>query len=147
VEPPTDPKPGWQWYALGSAAFAALAAVLTKVGVSGVNPTLATFVHAAVILVVTAGVVTARGEWANPTGLPRAALAALVLAGVTAGLSWLCYFRALSMAPASRVVPIDKASVALVVAVAILFLGEPATWKVVVGGALVVGGVVLLSTN
>ena len=69
----------------------------------------------------------------------------LVLSGVATGLSWLCYYRALQMAPASRVAPIDKLSVALVIVLAVLFLGEPLTWKVALGGALVVAGVLTLA--
>jgi transporter family protein len=69
----------------------------------------------------------------------------LVLSGVATGLSWLCYYRALQMAPASRVAPIDKLSVALVIIFAVLFLGEALNWKVAVGGALVVSGVLVLS--
>jgi len=69
----------------------------------------------------------------------------LVLSGIATGLSWLCYYRALQLGPASRVAPVDKLSVALVLVFAVVFLGEPFTWKVAVGGSLVVAGVVLLA--
>ena len=69
----------------------------------------------------------------------------LVLSGIATGLSWLCYYRALQMAPASWVAPIDKLSMVLVIILAIIFLGEPLTWKVALGGGLVVAGVLVLS--
>ena len=143
---PQEPAAGWQWFALGSAFFAALTAVLGKVGVSEVNSNLATFIRTVVILVVAAAIVSLRREWEPPGGLSRLGLAMLVLSGAATGLSWLCYYRALQMAPASRVAPIDKLSVALVIVLAVLFLGEPLTWRVAVGGALVVAGVLVLAT-
>jgi transporter family protein len=97
-----------------------------------------------VILGIAAGTVTWRGEWQPLNQVPGRAVTFLVLSGVATGLSWLCYYRALQMAPASRVAPIDKLSVALVVVLAVVVLGEPLTWKVAVGGTLVVTGVVLL---
>ena len=135
---------GWQWFACGSAFFAALTAVLGKVGVSEINSNLATLIRTVVILGVAAGIVTSRHEWQLLNQVSIRAMTFLVLSGVATGLSWLCYYRALQMAPASRVAPIDKLSVALVVALAVVFLGEPLTWKVAVGAALVVAGVVLL---
>lgn len=141
-----EARAGWQAFALGSAAFAALTAILGKVGVGEVNSNLATLIRTGVILVVAAGIVTARGEWEPPGKLSRFGALMLVLSGVATGLSWLCYYRALQMAPASRVAPIDKLSVALVILLAVLFLGEPLTWKVAAGGGLVVAGVLVLAT-
>ena len=143
---PTEVKTGWQLFALGSAAFAALTAILGKVGVSEVNSNLATLIRTVVIIAVTAGIVTARSEWEPLGKLSRFGVAMLVLSGVTTGLSWLCYYRALQMAPASWVAPIDKLSVALVIVLAAVFLGEPLTTKMVIGGVLVVAGVVVLAT-
>ena len=111
---------------------------------SEINSNLATLIRTVVILGVAAGIVTWRHEWQPLNELSVRAMIFLVLSGVATGLSWLCYYRALQMAPASRVAPIDKLSVALVVALAVVFLGEPLTWKVAVGAALVVAGVVLL---
>jgi transporter family protein len=145
VNGPQEPAAGWQLFALGSAFFAALTAILGKVGVSEVNSNLATFVRTVVILLVTAAIVSYRREWEPPGRLSRLAVLMLVLSGVATGLSWLCYYRALQMAPASRVAPIDKLSVALVIVLAVLFLGEPLTWKVAVGGGLVVAGVLILA--
>ncbi|MDB5305994.1 MAG: rane protein [Gemmataceae bacterium] len=137
---------GWQWFALGSALFAALTAILGKIGVTEVNSNLATLIRTVVILAVTAGIVSARREWEPVDRLSRAGVIALVLSGVATGLSWLCYYRALQLAPASKVAPVDKLSVALTILMAVVFLGEPLTWKVAVGGGLVVIGVVILAT-
>jgi transporter family protein len=136
---------GWQLFALGSAFFAALTAVLAKVGVEEVNSNLATFIRTVVILVVTAALISFRHEWEPLDQLSRKGVVMLVLSGLATGLSWLCYYRALQMAPASRVAPIDKLSVALVIVLAVLFLGEPLTWKVAIGGGLVVAGVLILA--
>jgi len=145
MDDPNPARAGWQAFALGSAAFAALTAVLGKVAVGEVNSNLATLVRTAVILVLVAGIVAARGEWESPARISRLGLAMLVLSGVATGLSWLCYYRALQLAPASRVAPVDKLSVALVIVLAVVFLGEPFTWRVALGGGLVVGGVLVLA--
>ena len=136
---------GWQWFALGSAGFAALTAILGKVGVSEINSNLATFIRTIVILTVSAGIIAYRREWEPLSLLSRRGVLMLVLSGIATGLSWLCYYRALQMAPASWVAPIDKLSMVLVIILAITFLGEPLTWKVALGGGLVVVGVLVLS--
>jgi transporter family protein len=133
----------WRVFALGSAFFAALTAIFGKVGVSEINSDLATFYRTVVILAVSALLVSARQEWQAPVTLSYKGLTFLVLSGIATGLSWLCYFRALQMAPASRVAPIDKFSVVLVVIFAVLFLGERLTWKVGLGSILIAGGVIL----
>jgi transporter family protein len=133
----------WRVFALGSAVFAALTAVFGKVGVAEINSDLATFYRTTVILAVSALLVSARHEWQAPGTLSNKGMAYLVLSGLATGLSWLCYFRALQMAPASRVAPIDKFSVVLVVFFAVLFLGERLTWKVGIGSLLIAGGVIL----
>ena len=142
---PSDPRPGWQWFALGSAIFAALTAILGKLGVNEVNSNLATLIRTIVILIVTAAIITSRSEWEPLERLSPKGVLMLVLSGIATGLSWLCYYRALQMAPASRVAPIDKLSVALVMVLAILFLGEPLTWKVAIGGTLIVAGALVLA--
>jgi transporter family protein len=136
-------KPGWQWFALGSAFFAALTALFGKVGVSELNSNLATLVRTGIVLLVSAAIITGRGEWRAWAPTSQRAVVFLTLSGIATGLSWLCYYRALQMAPASRVAPIDKLSVGMVIVVAVLFLGEPLTWNVALGGALIVAGVVL----
>jgi transporter family protein len=133
----------WRFFALGSAFFAALTAIFGKVGVSDINSDLATFYRTLVILAVSALLVSARHEWQAPATLSFKSLSYLVLSGIATGLSWLCYFRALQMAPASRVAPIDKFSVVLVVIFAVLILGERLTWKVGIGSLLIAGGVIL----
>ena len=133
----------WRVFALGSAFFAALTAIFGKVGVSEINSNLATFYRTLVILGVSALLVSARQEWQAPATLSTRGLFFLVLSGAATGLSWLCYFRALQMAPASRVAPIDKLSVVLVVLFAALLLGERLTWKVGLGSVLITGGVIL----
>src|SRR5262249_54105851 len=125
--------------------FAALTALMGKVGVSEINSNLATFLRTVVILGVSAALVSFRSEWEPLGKLSRLGLTMLVLSGVATGLSWLCYYRALQMAPAARLAPTDKLSVALVIVLAVLFLGEPLTWKVALGGALVVAGVLTLA--
>jgi transporter family protein len=133
----------WRVFALGSAVFAALTAIFGKVGVTDINSDLATFYRTIVILAVSALLVSLRHEWQNPTALSHKGLTFLVLSGLATGFSWLCYFRALQMAPASRVAPIDKFSVLLVVLFAVLFLSERLTWKVGIGSLLIAAGVVL----
>jgi transporter family protein len=133
----------WRVFAIGSAFFAALTAIFGKLGVSDINSDLATFYRTIVILAVSALLVSARHEWQAPGTLSYKGLSYLVLSGIATGLSWLCYFRALQMAPASRVAPIDKFSVVLVVLFAVLMLGERLTWKVGIGSLLIAAGVIL----
>jgi transporter family protein len=97
------------------------------------------------IIVVSAVLITWRGEWEPFSRLSARGVTMLCLSGLATGFSWLCYYRALQLAPASRVAPIDKLSVAFVIVVAWLFLGEPMTLRVAAGGILVVAGVLLLA--
>jgi bacterial/archaeal transporter family protein len=136
----------WKAFAVASALFAALTAIFGKVGVGQMNSDLATFFRTVIILTVTALAVTLRGEWQRPSGLSRIGVSALALSGIATGLSWLCYYRALQSAPASRVAPIDKLSVVFVVVFAALFLREPVTWKVGLGAAFVTLGAVMMMT-
>ena len=138
-------QPGWQWFALGSALFAALTAVFGKVGVSEINSNLAVLIRTAVILAMTAGIVIVRKEFEPLSSLSRTGLLILLLSAVATGLSWLCYYRALQLAPASVVAPVDKLSVALVIVLAAVFLGEALTLKTVIGGGMVVAGAIVLA--
>lgn len=133
----------WQVFALGSAFFAALTAILAKVGVEGVNSDLATLIRTAVILVFTLLLVTARQEWTG-AGLTGRTVLFLILSGLATGLSWLCYFRALQLGQASQVAPVDKLSVALAVMLAVVFLGEKLTWKMGLGVVLILAGTLLM---
>jgi transporter family protein len=135
----------WRTYAFGSAAFAALTTIFGKVGVNELNSNLATFIRTVVILVVSAALVWARGEWQRPDTLSSKGVVFLILSGAATGLSWLCYYRALQLAPASRVAPIDKLSVVLVVLFAVAFLGEKLTWKVAIGATFVAAGAIVMA--
>jgi bacterial/archaeal transporter family protein len=135
----------WRVFALGSAFFAALTAIFGKVGVSQINSDLATFLRTLVILLVAALLICVRHEWQRPDSLSSKGVLFLVLSGVATGLSWLCYYRALQIGPASRVAPIDKLSVIFVVLFAVSFLGERLTWKVGLGGLLISAGAVLMA--
>ena len=114
----------WRIYALGSAVFAGLTAVLAKVGVSGLPSNTATLIRTIVIIMFLVVLVSLRGEWVNPFTLNSRTLIFLILSAIATGLSWICYFRALQMGPASVVAPIDKLSLFFAVLLAVLFLGE-----------------------
>lgn len=135
----------WQTYAIGSAFFAGLTAALGKIGVEKVNSNLATLIRTVVILVLIAAVVSFRREWQKPADLPLRGVTFLILSGVATGLSWLCYYRALQMAPASRVAPIDKLSVVFAILIALVFLGETLSPRAAIGAALVSLGAILLA--
>ena len=100
----------WVGFAIGSAFFAGLTAILGKLGVEGLNSNLATFIRTVVILFVVIAIITMRNEWQLPQHIAAKPVVFLVLSGVATGLSWLCYYRALQLAPASWVAPIDKLS-------------------------------------
>lgn len=135
----------WRFWALLSAGFAALTAVLAKAGVSGVDADVATFVRTLVILCLTAGIVASAGQMQAVAQLPGRSLLFLVLSGLATGASWLCYFRALSIGDAARVAPLDKLSVVLVAVFGVLFLGERLSAANWLGVALIAGGAVLLA--
>ncbi len=134
----------WRLYALGSALFAALTAIFGKVAVSEINSDLATFLRTIIILIVAALILWARNEWQRPDALSSKGVLFLVLSGIATGFSWLCYYRALQLGPASRVAPIDKLSVVFAVLLAAAFLGERLTWKVGFGTGLIAAGAVLM---
>ncbi|HEV2622305.1 MAG TPA: EamA family transporter [Frateuria sp.] len=138
-------RQSWLLFALGSAFFAALTALFGKLGVAGINSNLATFVRTVVILAVTAGILSLRGEWARPAGLPWHSWLFLVLSGIATGLSWLCYYRALQLGPVSKVAPIDKLSVAMAIMLGLVFLGERPSLPLLVGGALIVVGAIVIA--
>lgn len=135
----------WIAYALLSAAFAALTAILAKLGLEGIDSDYATLVRTAVITVVLAAVVVGFGKWSNPATLPGRSLTYLILSGLATGASWVSYFRALKLGDASKVAPIDKLSVVLVAIFAVIFLGERPGARDWLGIGLVASGVLLLS--
>jgi transporter family protein len=133
----------WAWAVL-SAVAAAGTTILAKVGVTGVSSTTATAVRTAVVLVAVWGLVFATGEQRTLPQISRRSLAFLALSGVATGLSWLAYFRALQMAPATWVSPIDKLSLPLTIVLAALLLGESVNWQVALGAALMTAGALVI---
>ena len=124
----------WFVFALGSALFAALTSILAKVGIEGVNSTLATAIRTVVVLAMSWGM----GE------ISRRSWLFLILSGLATGASWLCYYRALQLGRASQVVSIDKLSVVITLVLAFVFLHEPFTAKSMVGCALVAAGTLFM---
>ncbi len=134
----------WRWWALGSAVFAALTAILAKAGVSGVSSNLATAIRTAFILLFVWTLVWVTGETAELARLTARTWLFLALSGLATGLSWLCYFRALQLGEASQVAPVDKLSVVFVLVLAALFLGERLNLQQWLGGGLIAAGAVIL---
>lgn len=130
----------WKCYALLSAFFAALTALLGKAGVSGINSNLATAVRTTVILLLTWGIVFASGVENQILRISWRNLLFLILSGAATGLSWLCYFKALSVGEVSKVAPIDKLSVVFTIFLAFVFLHEPVGLKTIIGGTLILLG-------
>ncbi len=134
----------WLYWALLSALFAGLTAVLAKAGVQNIDSNLATAIRTVVILVFAWSIVLAR-----PMGSLSAISARnwifLVLSGLATGASWLCYFRALQLGEVSRVAPVDKLSIVVAMALAMLFLNEQLTWRHWLGGGLIVSGTIVLT--
>jgi transporter family protein len=133
----------WLGYALTSAVAAAITAILAKLGVEGVPSTLATAIRTVVVVVFAWAMVIGLGEQRVLPEVSRRALTFLMLSGLATGVSWLAYFRALQLAPASWVAPIDKLSLPFTIVLAALWLREPVTWKVGVGVALMALGALL----
>ena len=140
----------WLFYALLSAVFASLTAILAKVGIKNVDSNLATAVRTVVVTLLAWGIVLFRKS-ASGVGLSEqiSALSSmnwtfLVLSGIATGLSWLCYFKALQLGKVSQVAPVDKLSLALTILLSVVFLGEVLTWKIALGAALIVGGTLVL---
>src|SRR5688500_9958914 len=115
----------WVIYALLAAVFAALTTIFAKVGVSNINSNVATAIRTIVILLIAWGIVFFRGEWSGWATISSRTLLFLILSGAATGLSWIFYFRALQLGPASLVAPIDKSSLVLIILFSVLFLGEP----------------------
>jgi transporter family protein len=134
----------WFFWALGSAAFAALTAIFAKIGIAGVDPDFATLIRTVVILAVLTAFVLATGKWSDPRALAPRTLAFLTFSGLATGASWVCYFRALQLGEASKVAPVDKLSVLLVAVFAFAFLGERPSLREWGGIALVGAGVLVL---
>ena len=134
----------WFWFALGSAVFAAMTSILAKIGIEGVNSTLATAIRTAVVLVMAWGMVFLTNTQGGLASISRKSWIFLILSGLATGLSWLCYYKALQMGQASKVVPIDKLSVIITLVLAFVFLHEEFTAKSLIGCALIGAGTLLM---
>lgn len=135
----------WQFWAILSAAFAALTAIFAKVGIENVNSDFATFVRTIVITLALGAILFATGNWQSPETVSAKSWTFLVLSGLATGASWVCYFRALKIGDAARVAPIDKLSVVMVAVFAVLFLGERLTFPNWLGIMLIAGGAILVA--
>jgi transporter family protein len=140
-----DTFPAWLFWALLSAAFAALTAIFAKAGVEGINSDLATFIRTIVVLLSLGLILLATGQIRHPDPIPIRSWIFLVLSGLATGASWLCYFRALKLGPATLVAPIDKLSVVLVALFGVIFLGERPSLNGWIGIALIAAGAVVIA--
>ena len=134
----------WFILALGSSIFAALTSILAKIGISGVNSTLATAIRTAVVLVMSWGMVFLTNAQTGIGEISRRSWVFLILSGLATGASWLGYYQALQIGMASKVVPIDKLSVVITLVLAALILQEPFTVKSVIGCVLIASGTLLM---
>ena len=134
----------WFVLALGSAVFAALTSILAKVGIDGVNSNLATPIRTAVVLVMAWGMVFLTDAQGGIGSISRRSWLFLILSGLATGASWLCYYRALQIGEASKVVPVDKLSVVITLVLAFVFLHEKFTWKSIAGAVLITAGTLLM---
>ena len=134
----------WAIFAILSAVFAALTSILAKVGIEGVNSNLATAIRTLVVLVMAWGMVFLTGTQNGISNISNKSWIFLILSGLATGASWLCYYKALQMGEASKVVPIDKLSVVITLVLAFLFLHEQFTWKSVIGCVLIGAGTLFM---
>ena len=134
----------WWIFALLSALFASLTAIFAKIGIKGVDSDLATAVRTVVILVIAWGIAFFKGSIPSIQSLSKQNWLFLVLSGCATGLSWIFYFKALQAGKVSQVAPVDKLSVALTIALSVIFLGELLTWKTAIGALLIIGGTIVL---
>lgn len=134
----------WLVFALLSAVFAALTSILAKVGMEGINSNLATAIRTGVVLMMAWGIVWVSGTVGGISAISTRGWGFLILSGLATGASWLCYYRALQIGEASRVVPVDKFSVVITMILAFLFLHETVDWKTIVGGVLITAGTLVM---
>lgn len=134
----------WLILALLSAVFAALTSILAKVGIEGVNSNLATAIRTAVVLVMAWGMVFVTDAQHGISSISTKSWIFLVLSGLATGASWLCYYRALQLGEASKVVPIDKLSVVITLVMAFIFLHEKFTTKSLIGCVLITIGTLIM---
>lgn len=134
----------WVVFALLSAVFAALTSILAKIGIENVNSNLATAIRTVVVLVMAWLIVFASGKHQQIADISARSWIFLLLSGLGTGLSWLCYFHALKIGEASKVVPVDKFSVVITMLMAFFILGEALTTKTIIGGLLITIGTLVL---
>jgi len=134
----------WKFYALLSAFFAALTAILAKVGVKGINGNVATAIRTGVVLFLAWGIVLFAGQLKDIKELTKTNWAFLAFSGIATGLSWIFYFKALETGNVSKVAPIDKLSVVFVMLLSFLLLKEPMDFKTIAGGSLILCGALIL---
>jgi transporter family protein len=137
----------WLVWSLLSAIFAAATALLAKLGVSNVDPNLATAIRTTVVVIFTWLIALSLGSHSGLLHIERRSWLFLMASGIATGLSWICYFRALAAGQASKVAPIDKLSVVFVILLAAPILGEALTARKLAGGLLIAAGAVLLSLS
>ena len=135
----------WFIFALGSAFFAGLTALLGKLGVENVNSNMATFIRTIVILVVSALIISMNSEWQRIDKLPSRTLLFLIFSGIATGLSWLCYYRALQLGHVAQVASVDKLSVAFAIFLSAIILGETLSWQSILGCILIVSGSIVIA--
>ena len=134
----------WFILALASSIFVALTSILAKIGIDGVNSNLATAIRTVVVLVMSWGMVFLTNSQGGITEISRRSWVFLVLSGLATGASWLCYYKALQLGEASKVIPIDKLSVAITILLGIVLLGEHPGWRGIAGGALILAGTLVI---
>lgn len=134
----------WLLFALGSAVFAALTSILAKIGIDGVNSNLATAIRTLVVLVMAWGMVFLTDSQGSIGEISKKSWLFLILSGLATGASWLCYYRALQIGEASKVVPVDKLSVVITLVLAFVFLHEKFTAKSLIGCLLIGAGTLLM---
>jgi len=137
----------WQVWAVLSAVFAALTAIFAKVGVENINSDIATLIRTVIVLISLTLILFATGKLAQTGPISAKTLLFLLLSGLGTGASWLCYFRALKLGPATLVAPIDKLSVVLVALFGVVFLGERPSLQGWLGIALIAAGAVLIAVK
>ena len=135
----------WLILALLSAVFAALAPILAKVGIEGVDSNLGTAIRTLVVFFMAMGMVYLTGAKVSLAEISTKTWVFLVLSGLATGASWLCYFKALQIGDVSKVAPIDKTSIIFTIIMAVIFLHEQLTLKVAVGGALIAAGTLVMA--
>ncbi|CDC99889.1 uncharacterized protein BN673_00637 [Prevotella sp. CAG:474] len=134
----------WKYYALLSALFAALTAIFAKIGVKDINSDLATAIRTSVVLCITWGIVVAGNHVGEAKGITAHTWLFLVLSGAATGLSWLFYFKALQTGDVARVAPIDKLSVVITIGLALIFLKETVSARVIVGALFITAGSIMM---